>query len=95
MLCSRSCKNYHRLSNGGRQPELFLEGKRNEKKSKSKSKKPKKTKVRQESEEEEEEPAESKGVYFNPSCETEDGVVVTICPCSCAFKHALLWTKNV
>ena len=69
MLCSRSCKNYHRLSNGGRQPELFLEAQRNEKKKKSKSKKQKKTKVVEESEEEEKEKekeaAESKGVHFN------------------------------
>ena len=69
MLCSRSCKKYHRLSNGGRQPELFLEAQRNEKKKKSKSKKQKKTKVVEESEEEEKEAAESKGVHtLQPSC---------------------------
>ena len=44
MLCSRGCKKYHRLSNGGRQPELYLSSIADERKAKAKAKAKSKTK---------------------------------------------------
>ena len=75
MLCSRSCKKYHRLSDGGRKPELYLNAMKDEKQKKKKKTKSKAKKEKAKEEEvEEEKPVEKIGVdrVEGTACEAED-----------------------